>query len=70
MSDHCLASVRGTQKYVFHFGRRPDELFDLASDPGERHNLLSLADRAEATELRDDLLRWRAGVRELTASRS
>jgi lipoteichoic acid synthase len=70
VADHCLASVRGTQKYVFHFGRRPDELFDLTTDPGERHNLLSVADRAEATELRDDLLRWRAEVRELTASRS
>ncbi|GAA1430979.1 hypothetical protein GCM10009616_16930 [Microlunatus lacustris] len=70
VSDHCLASIRGTQKYIFHFGRKADELFDLAEDPGEQHNLLSLATRAETTELRDDLLRWRAGVRELTASRS
>ena len=65
--DRCLASIRGTEKYIFHFGQRPDEYFDLATDPGETNNLLAQQDRNEIAELREDLLRWRAEVRSKTA---
>lgn len=64
--DRCLASIRGTKKYIFHFGQRPDEYFDLATDPGETNNLLASQDRNAITELREDLLRWRAEVRSTT----
>jgi lipoteichoic acid synthase len=62
----CLASITGTQKYIFHFGRQPDEYFDLASDPQERHNLISRQDPDHIAALRADLLRWRADVRAQT----
>jgi hypothetical protein len=37
--NSCLASVQGDLKFIDHAGRRPDELFDLKSDPAERHDL-------------------------------
>ncbi|QYJ16862.1 Phosphoglycerol transferase I [Rubrobacter xylanophilus DSM 9941] len=58
----CLASIRGHEKYIYHYGRQPEELFDLAKDPGERHNLAPGTPRAELKRLREDLLRWRASV--------
>ncbi|MDN5771012.1 MAG: sulfatase-like hydrolase/transferase [Microlunatus sp.] len=61
--NRCLAVIDGSTKYVHHFGNRPDEVFDLASDPGERHNLISDADPARLRELRSDLLHWRSEVR-------
>ncbi|BBL81157.1 hypothetical protein RxyAA322_30110 [Rubrobacter xylanophilus] len=58
----CLASIQGRIKYIYHYGRQPEELFDLAKDPGERHNLAPDTPRAELRQLRKDLLRWRASV--------
>jgi arylsulfatase A-like enzyme len=61
--NRCLALIDGTTKYVHHFGNRPDEVFDLAADPGEQHNLIGEVDPAELKELRSDLLHWRSEVR-------
>jgi lipoteichoic acid synthase len=61
--NRCLARIDGTTKYVHHFGNRPDEVFDLADDPGERHNLIADVDGALVKELRSDLLHWRGEVR-------
>ena len=49
--NRCLAQIDGTTKYVHHFGNRPDEVFDLATDPDERHNLIDDVDpeRTEGT---------------------
>ncbi len=58
----CLASIRGHTKYIYHYGRQPEELFDLAEDPRERHNLAPETPRSELKRLREDLLRWRASV--------
>lgn len=59
----CLAWVKGDEKFIHHFGRRPDELFDLASDP---HETINLADRfsQRAAELRRDLLDWDRAVKD------
>jgi phosphoglycerol transferase MdoB-like AlkP superfamily enzyme len=65
--DRCMALVRGNGKFVFHFGQRPDEFFDLATDPGEERNVLARQDRATMVAMRADLLRWRAQVRGMTA---
>ena len=67
VDNACLASITGTEKYIFHFGRQPDEYFDLATDPQERHNLISQQDPDHIAALRADLLRWRAQVRAQTA---
>ncbi|GAA3612050.1 LTA synthase family protein [Microlunatus ginsengisoli] len=69
VDNRCLASIEGSQKYVFHFGQQPDEFFDLATDPGERHNIISAQNPDTIAALRADLLAWRAEVRAQTAHR-
>jgi glucan phosphoethanolaminetransferase (alkaline phosphatase superfamily) len=59
--DQCLASIRGFEKYIYHYGNRPDELFDLSGDPLEQENLAG--GRPEEMNQRGQaLLRWRTEV--------
>ncbi len=60
--DECLASVTGDEKYVYHFGDKPEELFDLSEDPFERNNLADESPEGLLGERRRDLLRWVARV--------
>ena len=57
----CSAVVHQNSKYIFHFGIKPDERFDLAMDPSEKRSLALGAD----IESRRKILSWRDGVREL-----
>ncbi len=61
--NRCLALIEGTTKYITPFGNRPDEVFDLATDPEERTNLIGDVSAARLKELRADLLHWRSEVR-------
>ncbi|RAL21758.1 sulfatase [Lujinxingia litoralis] len=56
----CMASIRGDDKYVHHFGSQPDERFDLGTDPLERQSTLrqSTDNDLRVRELRS----WRASV--------
>jgi arylsulfatase A-like enzyme len=59
--DKCLASLRNSEKYIYHYGNQPDEFFDLSEDPFEERNLTN--ERAEAVrERRDELLVWRSRI--------
>lgn len=60
--SRCLAEIDGTMKYIHHFGLRPDEYFDLASDPGEKDNIIADQDPKEMVRIRDNLLLWQAEV--------
>jgi phosphoglycerol transferase MdoB-like AlkP superfamily enzyme len=58
----CMASIRGDEKYVYHYDDQPDEVFDLSEDPLETNDL---ADRYSSEELenrRRELLEWSSGV--------
>jgi arylsulfatase A-like enzyme len=59
--DRCLASLRGDEKYIYHYGDRPDELFDLSEDPLEEHNL-ARKHREEVKQRRKDVLAWRSRI--------
>jgi arylsulfatase A-like enzyme len=64
-SRECLASLEDGMKYVYNYGDRPDELYDLSRDPMEENNLLSGASESErrgADERRTQLLTWKARV--------
>ena len=61
-SSRCLASIEGSEKYIYHFGERPEEVFDLAKDPLERHNLASERSKEELDERRQGLFAWRTKV--------
>jgi lipoteichoic acid synthase len=58
----CLASIRGTEKYIYHYGNQPDEIFDLSDDPLEQRNLAGERSAEELNRLREDLLAWHSGV--------
>jgi phosphoglycerol transferase MdoB-like AlkP superfamily enzyme len=57
--DKCMASIKGFEKYIYHYDNQPDEFFDLSQDPFEKRNLAS--ERAKDVEKRrDELLAWRS----------
>jgi len=57
----CLASIRGSKKYIYHYGNQPDEFFDLAQDPAEQRNLAG-EQTEEMAKRREALLEWRSNV--------
>ena len=60
-AEQCLASLEGTEKYIYHYDNRPDELFDLSEDPLEQENLAN--ERQEEVERRrGELLAWRSRI--------
>ena len=58
----CLASLKGNEKYIYHYGNQPNEVFDLSKDPLEQHNLASERDEEELDKRREELLEWRSSV--------
>ncbi|MSP92909.1 MAG: hypothetical protein EXR79_14090 [Myxococcales bacterium] len=62
--NHCMALRRGDMKAIYHYSRRPTEVFDLAQDPSEAHDLVAL-DRAPAgfaDAAATELEAWKAQV--------
>ena len=62
--NQCMAAREGDRKVVYHYGRRPLEVFDLATDPGETHNLAEdgAIPKQELDAWQQDLLGWKAQV--------
>ena len=60
--NQCLASLQGTQKYIYHYDNQPEEVFDLSKDPDEKRNLAGEYGKEELDKWRDDLLAWRSKV--------
>src|SRR5918994_4490166 len=58
----CLASLKGNEKYIYHYGNQPNEVFDLSKDPLEQHNLASERDGEELDKRREELFEWRSSV--------
>lgn len=55
--NKCIARYEGHLKFIHHFERRGDELFDLEKDPDERRNLAK--SRLEDVErMRADAIDW------------
>ena len=57
----CMASLKGSEKYIYHHGNQPDEFFDLSEDPLEEENLADEKGK-EVEERREALLKWRSSV--------
>jgi arylsulfatase A-like enzyme len=61
-NQHAIRS--GGYKLIYREADSQMELYDLLSDPGERHNLAE--DRPDlASALRDELGRWQSEMRDL-----
>ena len=60
-AEACLASLEGTEKYIYYYDNQPDQLFDLSEDPLEQNDLA--AERQEdVEERRNELLEWRSRI--------
>jgi lipoteichoic acid synthase len=59
----CLASIKGAEKYIYHYGNKGEEFFDLSEDPLEKNNIIEQQDDEEIKALRNHLLAWEAQVR-------
>jgi arylsulfatase A-like enzyme len=58
----CLASIKGNEKYIYHYDNQPEELFDLSKDPLEEHNLADEYSQEELDKRREELLEWHSRV--------
>ena len=58
----CMASTEGNEKYIYHYGNQPEEVFDLSKDPLEQNNLASEYDTEDLNKRRRDLMAWHSGV--------
>ena len=54
------ARIQGQEKYIHHFGNRPDEFYNLAKDPLERNNFVTKIGGKELDQWRSELLAWHA----------
>ncbi len=62
VENACLARIDAGGKYIYHFGRRPDEYFNLADDPLELDNRIDRIDPAQIAAWRRELIDWRTAV--------
>ena len=58
----CLASTTDDEKYIYHYGNRAEEYFDLSKDPYEKNNIIDQLSEEEILALRNDLLAWEGKV--------
>jgi arylsulfatase A-like enzyme len=58
----CVASIKDDEKYIYHYGNKTEEYFDLSRDPYEHDNIIEQQSDEEIRGLRDDLLAWEGRV--------
>ncbi|MDX6381460.1 MAG: hypothetical protein QOI57_2484 [Rubrobacteraceae bacterium] len=54
----CMASIKGNEKYIYHYNKQPEEVFDLSEDPLEEHNLADEYSKEDLDQRRRDLFAW------------
>jgi lipoteichoic acid synthase len=61
-SRKCLASIKGDEKYIYHYDNQPEEVFNLSEDPLEEHNLADEYSKEDLDKRREDLFQWHSSV--------
>ncbi len=62
IENQSMAVREGNRKYVYHFGRKPIEVFDLGADPNEVDPITLPPESKKGRELAAELHLWRARV--------
>jgi hypothetical protein len=60
--NKCMASLKGSEKFITHYIDQSDELYDLSNDPLERNNLVDEYGESQMKERRAELLTWRSKI--------
>ncbi len=60
-ADYCIGLVHGQMKYIHHYDRIGDQVFDMTADPDEKHPLSDQLGNYSLQELLD----WRASVNQV-----
>ena len=58
----CLSSMKDGEKYIYSYGNRGEEYYDLSEDPNEQNNLIEDQNDKKIDRLRNDLLAWEARI--------
>jgi len=58
LDNSYLGLREGNLKYIYYFGRRPTEVFDIEADREERYDLGGEIDAATIRAIEQDLLAW------------
>ena len=58
----CIAGIKDDEKYIYSYGNRGEEYYDLSKDPKELNNLIEEQPEKKIDKLRDELLAWEARV--------
>ncbi|MGF1470264.1 MAG: sulfatase-like hydrolase/transferase [Rubrobacteraceae bacterium] len=60
--NRCLASIEGSEKYIYYYGNQEHEFYDLSTDPRERENVADEQSPEKLESLRKDLITWQTEV--------
>jgi lipoteichoic acid synthase len=60
--NRCLANINGDEKYIYYYGNRQEEFFDLSKDPHEKENIADQQPQKKLMDLRYKLLAWQTKV--------
>lgn len=67
--QNCLTSIQGDDKYIYHYGNKGEEFFDLSKDSDERKNIIDKQDDEKIKGLRNDLLAWESKIKAIYEQR-
>lgn len=56
----CTSSIEDGKKYIYYYGKRPDEFYDLENDPLEKNDIAAEIPPSEIEQRRNDVLEWRS----------
>lgn len=58
----CTTRLEGYRKYIYNYGTKPDEVYDLKEDPLEKNNLIAQTSAGDLERWRGELLKWRSNT--------
>ena len=60
--DQCISYIKGHYQFIHFFDEQPDAYYDLAADPGEKHNIIDTLGQKTRDRLVSYLHEWQLNV--------